>query len=60
MYWDDEQTPSVEVPLGDFFCNGFGARAIVNSLPIVVNPVGGMNSYFCNAFHKSRQSNHNQ
>ena len=23
-YWDDEQTPSVEVPLGDFFGIGFG------------------------------------
>lgn len=53
MYWDDEQTPSVEVPLGDFFCNGFGARAIVNSLPIVVNPVGGMNSYFAMPFKKA-------
>lgn len=46
MYWDREATPSVEVPLGDFFCNGFGARSLVNSMPIVVNPIGGMNSYF--------------
>lgn len=46
MYWDNEETPSVEVPLGDFFCNGFGARALINSLPIVVNPWGGMNCYF--------------
>ena len=53
MYWDDEATPSVEVPLGDFFCNGFGARAIVNSMPIVVNPVGGMNCYFPMPFRKS-------
>ena len=22
MYWDNEAQPSVEVPLGDFFCNG--------------------------------------
>jgi hypothetical protein len=22
MFWDDEQAPSVEVPLGDFFCAG--------------------------------------
>lgn len=46
IYWDDEATPSVEVPIGDFFCNGWGARCDVNSLPIVVNPVGGMNCYF--------------
>lgn len=46
IYWDDEVSPSVETPLGDFFCNGFGTRCQVNSLPIVVNPTGGMNSYF--------------
>lgn len=53
MYWDGEESPSVEVPLGDFFCNGFGARAVVNSMPIVVNPVGGMNSYFPMPFRKA-------
>lgn len=41
IYWDDESTPSVESPLGDFFCNGFGTRCEVNSLPIVVNPTSG-------------------
>lgn len=45
-WWDDEPSPSVEVPLGDFFCNGFGTRAEVTSIPIVVAPTGGMNSYF--------------
>lgn len=45
MYWDDEKRPSVEVPLGDFFCCGFGRGCIVNSLPIVVNPTQGMNCY---------------
>ena len=45
MWWDDEPEPSVEVPLGDFFCNGFGTRCDVLSLPIVVAPHGGMNSY---------------
>jgi hypothetical protein len=53
MYWDDEETPSVEVPLGDFFCNGFGEPAVVNSLPMAVNPVGGMNCYFPMPFGKS-------
>ncbi len=52
MYWDNEETPSVEVPLGDFFCNGFGTRCRVNSLPIVVNPTGGMNCYFPMPFRK--------
>ena len=46
MYWDDENTPSVEVPLGDFFCNGWCERSNVNSLPVAVNPAGGFNSYW--------------
>lgn len=46
MYWDHEETPSVEAPLGDFFCNGWGVRCNVSSLPIAVNPAGGFNSYW--------------
>lgn len=46
MYWDNEQTPSVEVPIGDFFCNGWGVRCNVNSLPVAVNPAGGFNCYW--------------
>ena len=52
MYWDDEETPSVESPLGDFFCCGFGRECIVNSMPIVVVPSRGMNSYFPMPFRK--------
>jgi len=53
IYWDGEENPSVEVPLGDFFCCGHGARALINSLPIAVNPSGGFNSYFPMPFRKS-------
>jgi hypothetical protein len=52
MYWDDEAEPSVEVPLGDFFCNGWCERSNVNSLPIAVNPAGGMNSYWSMPFRQ--------
>ncbi len=45
-YWDGEETPSVEVPLGDFFCHGWGEFAQVNSVPVAVNPTGGFNSYW--------------
>ena len=38
IYWDDEETPSVESPLGDFFCCGFARECLVNSMPIVVVP----------------------
>lgn len=45
-YWDHEETPSVEVPLGDFFCNGWCVRCNIVSLPVAVNPAGGFNSYW--------------
>jgi hypothetical protein len=53
MYWDGEETPSVETPLGDFFCSGWCRRCNVSSLPIAVNPAGGFNSYWEMPFHKS-------
>lgn len=46
IYWDDEEVPSVECPLGDFFCCGFGRACRVDSLPILVAPTRGFNSYF--------------
>jgi D-arabinan exo alpha-(1,3)/(1,5)-arabinofuranosidase (non-reducing end) len=52
-YWDGENNPSVECPLGDFFANGWCERCNVNSLPIAVNPAGGMNSYWEMPFHQS-------
>jgi hypothetical protein len=52
LYWDGEETPSVETPLGDLFCNGWCQRCNVNSLPIVVNPAGGFNSYWEMPFRK--------
>lgn len=61
MYWDDEATPSVEVPLGDFFCNGHALRCKVNSIPIAVNPEGGFNSYWPMPFrNKARIEVENQ
>ena len=64
MYWDDEQAPSVEVPLGDFFCLGHALRTRINSLPISVNPSGGMNSYWPMPFRQSAritvQSEHHE
>lgn len=52
FYWDDEETPSVEVPIGDFFCNGWCERSNVNSMPISVNPAGGFNSYWLMPFRR--------
>lgn len=44
--------PSVECPLGDFFCCGFGQSCDVFSEPIVVAPTRGMNCYFTMPFRK--------
>ena len=52
FYWDDETTPSVEAPVGDFFCMGWGKYAPVTSLAVVVNPGSGLNCYWPMPFHK--------
>jgi len=52
FYWDGEETPSVEVPYGDFFCNAYSERACINSIPVNVNPKGGFNSYWPMPFKK--------
>jgi hypothetical protein len=51
-YWDDEPTPSVETPLGDFFANGWCERCNIASLAVAVNPAGGFNSYWEMPFRK--------
>ncbi len=54
IYWDGATTPSVEVPLGDFFAVGNGMRANVNSLPVKVSSYGrGYNCYWQMPFQKS-------
>ncbi|MFC8733367.1 glycoside hydrolase family 172 protein [Luteimicrobium sp. NPDC057192] len=45
-YWDGADEPAVEVPLGDFFCNGWGVFAQVSSQVVAANPHGGFNSYW--------------
>ncbi len=52
-YWDGEANPSIEVPYGDFFVNGWCERCNVNSLPVAVNPAGGMNCYWEMPFRQS-------
>jgi len=52
FYWDDEETPSVEVPVGDFFGMGWGQYAHLNSLPVTVNPGSAFNCYWPMPFRK--------
>jgi hypothetical protein len=52
FYWDDETTPSVECPVGDFFACGLGKYAQINSLAVCVNPGSAFNCYWPMPFHK--------
>jgi hypothetical protein len=52
FYWDDETTPSVEVPVGDFFGMGWGQYAPLNSLAVAVNPGSAFNCYWPMPFRK--------
>ncbi len=52
FYWDDETTPSVEVPVGDFFCMGWGQYSPLQSLAVCVNPGSAFNCYWPMPFRK--------
>ena len=45
-YWDGDAEPAVEVPLGDFFCQGTPKFAQINSIVISTNTQGALNSYW--------------
>lgn len=45
-YWDGSERPAIEVPLGDFFGQGWGEFAQLSSQPVAVNPHGGFNAYW--------------
>src|SRR4029079_699879 len=53
IYWDGEATPSVEVPVGDFFPSGWGKHGQISSLAVAVNPGSAFNSYWTMPFRKS-------
>ena len=54
MYWDDSEVPSVECPLGDFFCNAYIPNyEHLSSLAVCVNPRNGLNCYFEMPFRKN-------
>jgi hypothetical protein len=52
IYWDDQKTPSVECPVGDFFASGWGAYAPLTSLAVCVNPGSAFNCYWEMPFRK--------
>ncbi|MGC9520910.1 MAG: glycoside hydrolase family 172 protein [Anaerolineae bacterium] len=46
IYWDDQEQPAVECPVGDFFAMGWGEYAQLSSLAVCVNPGSAFNSYW--------------
>lgn len=46
VYWDDQEQPAVECPVGDFFACGWNKFAPVVSQPVCVNPGSAFNCYW--------------
>lgn len=53
MYWDDERTPSVETPIGDFFGLGLGRYFMYDSKFLSVGSQKALNASFSMPFRKS-------
>lgn len=53
IYFDGSENPSVEAPLGDFFCNGNYEYRQLSSMAMCLNPGKGMNCYFEMPYFKS-------
>jgi len=53
IFWDGEESASVEVPVGDFFACGWGTYAQISSLAVCVNPGSALNCYWEMPFRKS-------
>jgi hypothetical protein len=52
MYWDGENEPSVEAPVGDFFGLGLGDYFLYQSNPLMVGADNALNSFFPMPFPK--------
>lgn len=52
IWWDDQEHPSVECPVGDFFASGWNRYAQVSSLAVCVNPGRAFNCYWEMPFRK--------
>lgn len=53
IYWDGQENPSVECPVGDFFASGWGRFSQLSSLAVCVNPGSAFNCYWEMPFRKN-------
>jgi hypothetical protein len=62
MWWDGEDEPSVEVPIGDFFGIGHGLRRNFVSAPLQMSPEDGrgLNCWWHMPFDSARVEVHNE
>lgn len=52
IYWDGQENPSVECPVGDFFANGWNKFTQLSSLAVCANPGSAFNCYWEMPFRK--------
>ncbi|MEN8127223.1 MAG: glycoside hydrolase family 172 protein [Planctomycetota bacterium] len=54
IYWDDQEIPSVECPIGDFFASAYAnqGHSPISSLAVCVNPGSAFNCYWPMPFRK--------
>ncbi len=52
IYWDGQDNPSVECPIGDFFANAWGSYSQIDSLAVCTNPGRAFNCYWPMPFRK--------
>jgi hypothetical protein len=52
-WWDGESSPSIEVPIGDFYGLGLGEYFLYQSALLAVAPVKALNAYFQMPFASS-------
>jgi len=53
MFWDGQDRPAVEAPVGDVFANCIGRRSEVVSLPVIVEDRDSYNCYWRMPFRRS-------
>lgn len=52
IYWDDQEQPSVECPVSDFFACGWNRFSQLSSLAVCVNPGSALNCYWSMPFRR--------
>ena len=53
IYWDGQEHPSVECPVGDFFACGWNQYSPLSSLAVCVNPGSAFNCYWQMPFRRN-------